>query len=171
MVPTYPHPLPPIHWTPIVALPVSVAVIVVVIVAGAGGDWLLAKKESLQRKELLCIYYDYYAVYSTVSGVLAGLEVGGRTHYTMYEMSNYIRCKSAAASETAIEVEVEDPSSIPNWDTPRILQLSFSLCFCAFCMLAFLHPHIYIYIYCVAFFFFFLLPPARDIKRVFVSLV
>lgn len=144
--------------------------IVVVIVAGAGGDWLLAKKESLQRKELLCIYYDYYAVYSTVSGVLAGLEVGGRTHYTMYEMSNYIRCKSAAASETAIEVEVEDPSSIPNWDTPRILQLSFSLCFCAFCMLAFLHPHIYIYIYIVLLSFFFL-PPARDIRRGFVSLV
>jgi len=70
-IPAYPVPIsrpcpisipnPPTHWTPIVALPVSVAVIVVVIVAGAGGDWL-AKKESLQRKELLCIYYDYYAM-------------------------------------------------------------------------------------------------------------
>jgi len=47
---------------------------------------------------------------STGSIGLGYIEVGGRTHYTMYEMSNYIRCKSAAASETAVEVEVEVPS-------------------------------------------------------------
>lgn len=56
----------PLVGLPLLPLPVSVAVIVVVIVAGAGGDWfLLGEKESLQRKELLCIYYDYYAVYSS----------------------------------------------------------------------------------------------------------
>jgi len=82
---------------------------------------------------------------STGSIGLGYIEVGGRTHYTMYEMSNYIRCKSAAASETAVEVEVEVPSlshpasptGMDGWILQGSSGLSFSLCFCAFCMLVF----------------------------------